>query len=253
MASLQYATSPDGTRIAYRTWGEGEPLVLVHGSGTSGADWLMVRDFLRERFRVVVMDRRGRGASTDHPDYTIDREAEDILAVLDATGGSLVVAHSYGALCTIRAVQRTDSVRRVCLYEPPISLDESDITPFEELVDSGRAEDALWGFLSAVGTTPEQRDAIRTSPVWPDLVDVVATLPRELHAIADWTHPREELPVETLFLRGADTTAHTYLDTFDDLRAAFPHSRLETLPNQQHVAHVFAPEGFARQITDFFA
>ncbi len=253
MASPQYATSADGTRVAYRTWGEGEPLLLVHGGGTSGADWLMVREFLRERFHVVVMDRRGRGASGDHPDYAIDREAEDILAVLDAIGGSLVVAHSYGALCTIRAVQRTDRLRRLCLYEPPIRLDGRRVAAFETLVHDGRPEDALWEFLSVIGTTPQQRNAIRASPAWPDLLDVVATLPRELRAIADWTHPREEVPVQTLFLRGADTTARTYLDTFDDLRAAFPHSRLETLPDQQHVAHVFAPEAFARHITDFFA
>ena len=122
MAAAQHTTSSDGTRIAYRASGSGDPVVLVHGSATWGADWLFVLPFLRDRFTVVTMDRRGRGDSADGPEYTMEHEAEDVLAVVEAVDAELVVAHSYGALCSILAAGRTDRLRRLVLYEPPIAI-----------------------------------------------------------------------------------------------------------------------------------
>jgi alpha-beta hydrolase superfamily lysophospholipase len=93
VTAVRYVASPDGTRIAYRASGSGEPVLFVHGASTSGADWVFVGRLLRERFMVVTMDRRGRGDSGDGPAYSIEREAEDILAVLDGVGAELLVGH----------------------------------------------------------------------------------------------------------------------------------------------------------------
>ena len=122
MASIQHATSADGTSIGYRASGNGEPLLLVHGVATTGADWAFVRQHLRERFTVVTMDRRGRGESGDAGEHSMDREISDVLAVLDAIDGRLLVGHSYGALCSIGAAEQTDRLERLVLYEPPIAV-----------------------------------------------------------------------------------------------------------------------------------
>src|SRR5688500_6780198 len=98
MGPVQHTTSADGTPLGYRTSGRGEPLLFVHGIATTGADWNFVKPHLRERFSLVVMDRRGRGASGDASEHSMEREAEDVLAVLDAIDGRLLVGHSYGAL-----------------------------------------------------------------------------------------------------------------------------------------------------------
>ena len=246
------ARSADGTEIAYRVAGDGEPLVLVHGAGTSSADWVFALPHLRERFTVVTMDRRGRGRSGDSAAYAMEREAEDILAVLDAVGGTLLVGHSYGALCAILAAQRTDRLRRLVLYEPPIAIAEASLEGLEERVaaDPGAA---LEGFLLGTGTPPEQVGMIRASRAWPVLLDAVPALPRELRAGSRWENPAGPIGVPTLFLRGGETGGRAYLDTFEALQAAFPDGRLDLLPGQTHIAHILAAEAFAAAIIGFCA
>jgi pimeloyl-ACP methyl ester carboxylesterase len=251
MTELQHVDSADGTRVAYRASGGGEPLLMVHGSGTSSADWVFALPVLRERFTVVTMDRRGRGASGDAPEHAMSREAEDVLAVLDAVGAELLVGHSYGALCSILAAEQTDRLRRLVLYEPPIAVKEDSLGALDHLVAAGRLDEALEGFLRAAGTSDEQLAAIRASPAWDVLLDAMPALPRELHACAEWRHPRGPIDVPTLLLLGGDTRSSVYLDGLDDLQAAFTDVRRETIPGQLHVAHVFAAEAFAGLITDF--
>jgi pimeloyl-ACP methyl ester carboxylesterase len=252
MTELQHVDSADGTPIAYRASGSGEPLLMVHGSGTSSADWVFAMPFLHERFTVVTMDRRGRGASGDAPEHhAMAREAEDVLAVLDAVGAELLVGHSYGALCSILAAEQTDRLRRLVLYEPPIAVKEDSLGALDELIAAGRLDEALEGFLRAAGTSDEQLAAIRASPAWDVLLDAMPPLPRELHACTAWRHPSGPIDVPTLLLLGADTRSSVYLDGLDDLQAAFTDLRREKIPAQLHVAHVFAAEAFAGLITDF--
>jgi pimeloyl-ACP methyl ester carboxylesterase len=250
---VEYVASADDTRIAYRVSGKGDPVLFVHGSATSGADWLFVLPLLRDRFTVVTIDRRGRGMSGDGPGYAMEREAEDVLAVLDAVDAELLVAHSYGALCSILAAERTERLRRLILYEPPIGVEGERLPGLDELVARGDHEAALEGFLRSAGAPDEQLDAIRSSPAWPVLLDAVPALPREMHASAAWQHPRGPIDVPTLFLLGADTDSHVYLDGLADLQAAFPNRRSELIPGQRHIAHVFAAEAFADLVADFCA
>jgi pimeloyl-ACP methyl ester carboxylesterase len=245
--------STDGARIAYRASGSGDPVLFVHGSGTSSADWLFALPFLRERFTVVTMDRRGRGESGDGPKYAMEREAEDVLAVLDAAGAELLVGHSYGALCSILAAERTDRLRRLVLYEPPIGVKEGRVAGLEELIARGELDAALEAFLRTAGAPDEQLDAIRASPAWAVLLEAVPTLPREVHAAAAWRNPRGPIDVPLLFLLGADTDSPVYLEGLDELHAAFPDIRVETLPAQRHIAHVFAAEAFAQLVAEFCA
>jgi pimeloyl-ACP methyl ester carboxylesterase len=253
VAGVQHVDSADGTSIAFRASGAGEPLLMVHGSATSSADWLFVLPLLRERFTVVTMDRRGRGESGDSvSEYAMAREAEDVLAVLDAVGAEMLVGHSYGALCSILAAERTDRLRRLVLYEPPIAVKEnSGIDRVEELVAAGELDTALDGFLQAAGAPPEQLQLIRSSPAWDVLLDAVPALPRELRACTQWRSPSGPFGVPALFLVGADTDSPVYLDGLDDLQAAFEDSSRELIPGQHHIGHVFAADAFARLVTDF--
>ncbi|HKP89326.1 MAG TPA: alpha/beta hydrolase [Thermoleophilaceae bacterium] len=253
MADVQHAESADGTRIAYRADGEGDPIVFVHGVATSGSDWTFVKPFLSDRFTVVAMDRRGRGASGDGAEYSIDREAEDVLAVLEAVGAERLVGHSYGGLCSILAVQRTDRVRRLMVYEPPIGVTEKRAASLDGLVERGDLDAALEGFLRGAGTPDDQLEAIRSSPAWPVLRDAMPPLPRELHAASAWENPRGPIEVPLLYLLGGETDNPSYLDGLDELLAAFGDVRRETLPGQLHIGHVFAAETFAGLVADFFA
>ena len=224
----------------------------MHGAATSGTDWVFALPHLRERFAVVSMDRRGRGRSGDSPEYAMEREAEDVLAVLEAVGGELLLGHSYGALCSIVAAQRTDRLRKLVLYEPPIAVRPTFLDRMEELVAQGETETVLAAFLAGAGVL-EHVELIRASRAWPVLLDAVPALPRELRAASRWRNPETPIDVPTLFLRGGDTTSVAYLDTFEDLQAAFTDSRLELLPGQTHVAHVLAAEAFAAAVTEFCA
>ena len=253
MAAVEHVASVDGTQIGYRTWGEGDPILLVHGSATTGADWLFVRPMLRERFAVVSMDRRGRSSSDDAPDYAMEREAEDILAVLDASGAQQLVGHSYGGLCSILAAERTDRLRRLVIYEPPIAISEKGLPALDQLIASGDHGAALETFLRSAGAGQEQLDAIRSSPAWPSLVATVPVLSRELHAGAAWRSPRGPIDVPTLWLQGTDTKSPAYIEGLEDLQGAFPDLRRELIPDQSHFGHVFAPETFASLVAAFCA
>jgi pimeloyl-ACP methyl ester carboxylesterase len=251
VAEAQYAESRDGTRIAYRASGVGPAVVFVHGAGTSGADWTFAVPFLRERCTVVAMDRRGRGASEDGPAYAMEREAEDVLVVLDAVGSSLLVAHSYGALCSMVAASQTDRLERLVLYEPPIAVRGERVAGIDEIVGRGEHEVALESFLRGAGVRDDQLELIRASPAWPVLLDAVPALPRELHACTTWRPPSEPINVPTLFLLGGDTRNSVYLEGHDELRALFPGSRCEKIAGQLHIAHVLAAEEFAARVAGF--
>jgi pimeloyl-ACP methyl ester carboxylesterase len=253
MGVAHQVESRDGTPVAYRTWGGGEPIVFVHGVATSGGDWTFVEPLLSDRFTVVAMDRRGRGASGDAPEYAMEREAEDVLAVVEAVGAELLVGHSYGGLCSILAVQRTDRIRRLVVYEPPIAARERDLGALDELVARGELDAALEHFLRAAGTPDDQLALIQGSPAWPVLLDAVPVLPRELHAAAGWRNPEGPIDVPALHLVGSETDAPVYLHGLDELLTAFPDARREQLPGQRHVGHVFAAEAFARLVADFCA
>jgi pimeloyl-ACP methyl ester carboxylesterase len=253
VTAVQHVDSADGTPIAYRASGSGDPILFVHGSATSSADWAFVLPLLRDRFTVVTMDRRGRGASGDGAEHAMAREAEDVLAVLDAVGAELLVGHSYGALCSILAAERSDRLRRLVLYEPPIAARERDLRRLDEVVAAGELDAALEGFLRSAGAPDDQLEAIRSSPAWPVLLDAVPALPRELHACAAWRNPPGPIHVPALFLLGGETSSPVYLDGLDELQAAFPDARRELIPGQRHIGHVFAAGAFAGLVADFCA
>lgn len=116
---METITSADGATIAYERSGSGPSLVLVHGATADHTTWAPALPLLEEHFTVYAMDRRGRGDSGDADDYALDREAEDVVALVETIDEPVtLLCHSFGGLCALEAAPRTDRLRRLVPYEP---------------------------------------------------------------------------------------------------------------------------------------
>jgi pimeloyl-ACP methyl ester carboxylesterase len=176
--------SSDGTSIAFERVGTGPPLVMVDAAG-SYRDFRPQRppvELLSGHFTVYLYDRRGRGASGDTPPYAVEREVDDLAALVAEAGGSaLVYAFSSGGLLALHAAAAGLAIPRLALFEPPIepTEDPAGETPFTaelaELVAAGRRRDAVESFHRGIGV-PEEVMAEMTPPVWAALEAVAPTL-----------------------------------------------------------------------------
>jgi len=178
--------SRDGTAIAYDRIGGGPPLILVDGAlcyrgmGQSG----QLAELLAAHFTVITYDRRGRGESGDTAPYAMEREIEDIDALLSAVGGSAYVwGMSSGAVLALEAASRLSGVRRLALYEAPFIVDDSRPTTEDdwdrigEAVAANRRGVALSLFLQTVGVPSLFIVLMRLSPAWRKLRVIAHTLP----------------------------------------------------------------------------
>src|SRR5215207_903367 len=164
IVSQESVTSNDSTPIAYwRSAEDGPPLVLVHGAPADHSRWTPVLPALEERFTVCAVDRRGRGGSSDSGDYAIEREFEDVAAVVDSLGEpAFLLGHTFGALCALEAALLTQNVRKLVLYEPGIEMagqelySPSDIERLEALLGAGDRERVVATFMRDVAGLPPE-------------------------------------------------------------------------------------------------
>jgi pimeloyl-ACP methyl ester carboxylesterase len=255
-------TSPDGTRIAYYHSGLGPPLILVHGTAGSAMRWRPILPALEEHFSVYAVDRRGRGESGDSITYTIEREFEDIAAVVDAIGEPAnLLGHSYGGICALEAGLLTRNLRKLVLYEPlRIPLPGAPINPegvidrLQELLDVGDREGVLTTFLNEVLRMPPHELAqFRSSSAWPARVAAAHTLPRELWATERYKLDAQrfkDLHTPTLLLLGSDSP-DPFKAGVEALSTALPNSRIAVMSGQQHVAMDTAPALFLHEMLTF--
>jgi pimeloyl-ACP methyl ester carboxylesterase len=253
-------TSRDGTAIACQKGGAGPPLVLVHGTAADQARWAPVRPALEERFTVYACDRRGRGASGDGPAYALEREIEDLVAVVDGIGGPVdLLAHSFGAVCALEAAPRAQNLRRLVLYEPPINVGppvaRADLSDrLQALLDAGDRAGVVATFLEEVARVPAaQLERLRRLPASHERVRVASTIPREVRAQGEYVLVPERLrhlaaPV-LLLLGGASPPF--FRAALARVQAAVPRSELVVLPGETHLAIDKAPDLFAREVIAF--
>lgn len=254
-------TSSDGTELSVRTTGEGDPIVLVHGSLDGIGAFSLVELELAEHHCVWVYDRRGRGGSgdgaDDGPSGTLECDVDDLGAVIAATGGvPHVVAHSYGAVIALHAALGGIPMRSLVVYEPPINgeaIDPQLIAEIRLCVDQGRVDDAIGAMaLEIAGITDDELAiAMKVPPIKKSLRDGVRVVGREIEALrgCDWS----ELPVTgvpTLILRGGRSTAAVYPADEQTSQIAVD-AEIATLDGQGHLAHVFAPSSFATTVLEF--
>jgi pimeloyl-ACP methyl ester carboxylesterase len=253
--------SPDGVPISVQKSGAGPALLLVHGSGSdAGFTWHAVLPALSKRFTVYAMDRRGRAASGDSKNYSLSAEAADIAAVAYRIGQPLtLVAHSYGALCALAALDKLKNVTSLILYEPPLLANPPGpewakaIDQMEQALAANDREQVATIFLrDAVGVPPQAIAGIRGSPAWKKQVETAATLPRETRAVGAFRLPAAQLArwkIPTTMLLGSQTQG--YIKEATPLVCnAIARCRIVTLENQGHVAMANAPDLFVAKIVE---
>lgn len=259
-------TAPDGVEIAWWATGRGRPLVLVHGTTADHTRWAPVTERLGVDALVCAVDRRGRGASGDAEDYDIEREYDDVAAVVDALAGQSgapvdLFGHSYGALCSLEATLRGPNVRKLVLYEPPVLFDDGAAPPdvverMEALLAAGERDELLATFFRDVVRMPEHElDRARRLPAWQGRVAAAHTLLREERASAAYQFDPDRftaLAVPTLMLLGSDSPPFLQSST-EAVAAALPDARVEVLAGQQHVAIDTAPDLVSTLVLDFLA
>jgi pimeloyl-ACP methyl ester carboxylesterase len=257
---LRHVTSPDGVSIACEVSGEGTPVVLVHGAGSARWSFDLVRPQLESRFTVIAIDRRGRGDSSDGQGYEVEREFEDVAAVVrDAGEGALLVGHSYGGLIAAAAAQLLDGLPRLVLYEPPmggvLGGDEL-IDRWERLIRDGDRDLMVREFFREVaGFAEDEIDELALSLVWERRKEISPTVPRELRAELAFRLDRAALAritTPTLMLLGSKSPewAHRSTDAYSE---ALPNARVRILEGHGHGATTSGPELLGGELARFLS
>jgi pimeloyl-ACP methyl ester carboxylesterase len=243
----QSTVSPDGTPIAWWTSGTGPDLLLVHGTTADHTRWEPMLPFLEPHTTVHAMDRRGRGGSGDAPEYSLQREVEDVVAVVEAIGAPVdVFGHSQGALCALEALTLTRAIRRAVLYEPAVEYGAPPAVRrrLAALVAAGRREEAVVRFLTEIaGLTTEEIERSRSLPSWAARVEAAHTIAREEEVAAAYRFDATRFTgcdVPTLLLDGTESPP-VLRDGTARVAAAIPRSRVAPLVGHGHVAMLADP------------
>jgi pimeloyl-ACP methyl ester carboxylesterase len=257
--------SRDGTRIGFFTTGEGPSLLLVHGGVSDHNRWGALLPHLEPHFKVHAMDRRGRGVSGDHEEWSIEREYEDVAAVVDriaADSGSpvYVYGNSYGGICSFGGAALTSNIRKLVLYEgwPPVYPEKfappaGFLEKAEALMAAGDREGVVEiTLLEAAKMTRDELAAFKAQPSWPGRVAAAHTLPREERAFYENSFSPEQaaqINVPTLLLSGSESP--DWYPEVETVAAALPDARIEILEGQGHGADITAPKMIAERLLEF--
>jgi pimeloyl-ACP methyl ester carboxylesterase len=260
------AISKDGTRIGFDREGQGPPVLLVDGA-------LCSRDFgpmkalsalLAQHFTVYRYDRRGRGESGDTQPWSIDREVEDLAAIVREAGEPVFVyGISSGAVLSLEAASRGVPIRRLALYEAPFMVDDTrpplgeDYLPrLKALVAANRRADAVRMFMKTVGVPAVGIFMMRLMPVWKKLTAVAHTLPYDIGIVGRYQQgrplPASAWPGATmpaLVMDGGKSPAWLR-NAQSALARALPQATTRTLPGQTHNVSAAA---VAPSVIEFFA
>ncbi len=260
---MEKILSKDGTPIAYQRSGAGAPLVLVHGTGGSYLRWRPILPALEKQFTVYAVDRRGRGESGDSPNYAIEREFEDVAAVVDSIRDEVnLLGHSFGGVCSLEAALRTSHLRKLVLYEPPLPIPGVPLYPdgiidrLQVLLDAGDRPGVVTTFMrEVVRMPPHELELFTSSPAFPSRVAAAQTLPRELRTHEAYRFEPERfkrLHIPTLLLLGGESPQF-FRAAIEALHTTLPDNQVVVLPGQQHIAIDTAPDLFAREVLAFLA
>lgn len=257
---MDYVKSRDGTEIAFDRLGKGPSVILVSGGSVDRSSLTPLAEHLADSFTVFNYDRRGRGPSGDTLPYAVQREVEDIEAVIGAAAGScFLFGSSSGAALALEATASGLPVDKLALWEPPFLLDPAQRPPadtaktFHDLVSAGRRGDAVEFFMAkVVGMPAEFVGQARTQPWWAATEGLAHTLEYDATIMGDYSVPTEravQVKVPTLVLTGGASFPFMH-ETAQALANALPNGATRKLENQSHdvSADVLAPA-----LKEFFA
>jgi pimeloyl-ACP methyl ester carboxylesterase len=258
---MSIVTSKDGTTIAFDAWGEGQPLIMIDGAtsyrGVNPTNAEVGR-LLGEEFRAYAYDRRGRGESTDTAPYAVQREIEDLAALIaDAGAPASVFGWSSGAVLALDAAAAGLPISRLALFEPPFVVDGSRpplpsdyVQRLDDAAANGRPGDAVELFMTAAAGMPVEAVAgMRQSSFWPALEAVAHTIAYDGRIMGS-TMSGGPLPsdrwaavtVPILVLHG-NATEPWLIAAAHALAELLPTASLQAVEGQQHsaAADVLAP------------
>ena len=252
---MHHVISSDGTPIAVDQSGQGPALILVSPAFGTRADAAGLAAALAPAFTVFAYDRRGRGDSGDTPPYAIQREIEDVDAVLDAAGGAaFVFGHSSGAVLALDAARALPGkITKLAVYEPPFIVDNSRppmpaafAAQLRELIAAGQRGDAVAYWQTNLGIPAEAIAQMRQSPMWAGFEALALTLAYDATIMGD-TQRGDPAPlrrwvsvtVPTLVLDGTIMLGREDFHAFmrhgaDELARVLPNAQRRILVGQDH-------------------
>jgi pimeloyl-ACP methyl ester carboxylesterase len=260
---MRTVRSKDGTTIAYDRTGEGPPLIYVGGALNDRGSGAALAARLAGRFTVYAYDRRGRGDSGDTAPYTVEREVEDLAALIGEAGGSaFVYGISSGGALAFEAAGRGLPITALAVYEVPFAADEAHqararkyAADLAEALSAGRTGEALELFMTLVGMPAAVIGQMRNAPMWPALEALAPSLAHDSAVMADGGRgaaiPAGRLaavPVPALVLAGG-ASPPWMREVAQRIADALPDGRYRTLEGQTHDV---APEALAPDLEGHF-
>ena len=262
---MSIVTSADGTTIGFTKAGQGPPLILVDGalSCRSHGPAEKLATQLTGTFTVYSYDRRGRGESGDTAPYAVEREIEDLAALIAVAGGPVFVyGMSAGAALSLEAAKSIPAIAKLAVYEPPFIVDDSRPALTDDLVDQlnnliaeGRRSEAVRLFLGFGGVPGFVTSIMSITSVWTKLKAMAPTISYEITLLrdhqrgtpldpAEWSHVK----VQTLVAAGGKSP-EWMTNAARQLASVLPAAQHHTLPGQTHEVK---PQVMAPILTKFF-
>jgi len=257
---MRTTLSADGTRIAFDQTGEGPPVILVVGAFNDRSTGAPLATALESQFTVLNYDRRGRGASGDTQPYAVEREVEDLDALIREAGGAArVFGYSSGAILALEGAARGLNITKLALYDAPFMVGDDIPRPpkdlagqFAKLVASGRRGEAVELFQTDMVRIPEPVVVqFRHAPFRAALEAIAHTLAYDASIVGDQELPLAQLrqiKTPTLVVYGGESPAFMS-NSAQALANALPHGQVRVLDGQ---SHDIVPSALAPVLLGFF-
>lgn len=260
--------SKDNTTISFDKLGKGPAVILVASALSDRSDTTKLAGILAEHFTVINYDRRGRGESGDSQSYAVEREVDDIEALIEAAGGSAYIfGSSAGAVLALEAANRLNGkIKKQVLYEPPFIVDDSHppvpkdlVKQIKELLSKDRRNDAVKLFFSKTMNIPAIGIfMMRLMPGWSKMRNMAHTTLYDL-AIMEGTQDGKPLPAKrweaaslpTLILTGEKSEVFFH-NGARALANVLSNAQHKILSGQHHGSVVMAPKAFADELIEFY-
>ena len=247
-------TSADGTTIAYTAWGAGDPIVIIDGATAYRATNPLnqeTAELLADEFLVINYDRRGRGGSGDTPPYAVEREFEDLEAIIEQSGRgrpATVFGWSSGANLALNAARGGVPIARLALFEPNAAVDDSRpplpddyVERLDAAIADGRPGDAVALFMTAAAMMPDEAVAgMREQDFWAGLEAVAPTIAYDARQVGDTLSGKplrpelwQRIDIPVLVMHGIDTWPALAAGS-RAIAAHLPTSTLTPVPGEQH-------------------
>jgi pimeloyl-ACP methyl ester carboxylesterase len=260
--SVRHVRSADGSSIGFEVLGSGPPLLLVHTMAIDRTQFAPLKDLLARDFTLYLVDRRGYGLSADVPDdgYSLEREAEDIAALVDAIGEPpLAWGHSYGGVCVLEAGGRGILFKAILADDlamggpsPPVPRELTD--GMARAIEEGDRDAALELFLrTIVGLNDEQIEMQSGTDFWKTRAATIHLFVRDAAQANTFRYDPERLaniscPVR--FVVGEETP-EVMLGSTRAAHEAMPGSEWTETPGRLFTTMYSDPETAARQVKDW--